>query len=115
LRFSVQLCIHVSSLFHAFYLSSPSHHPWLHHPNNSLLVKVEVVKLLTVSFPPASCYSLSLLGRNILFCTKTSSIYALPFGREIKFHTHTKQEVNILIFIVGDAKQRFWTILVYIF
>jgi hypothetical protein len=45
--------ISTSHLFHARYMPRPAHSPWLDHPN--ILGRVQITKLLIVSFSPPSC------------------------------------------------------------
>jgi hypothetical protein len=72
---------------------------------------------LSCSFlqPPIA---LSLLGTNILLSSLFSNAfyYVLPLISKIKFHTHTKQHVQLLLYILMfkslDSRwedKRFWT------
>jgi len=70
----------------------------------TLIIYVEAYKLRSSSLcsllqPPATS---SLLGPDILlsWLFLTSSIYLLPLVSEIKFHTHTKQEVKLWLCIL---------------
>jgi hypothetical protein len=103
------ICIsHLSCLPH----TPPPHPPWFDYPNNTWW-RMQIMKVLIMQFSPSSCYFLP-LGANILLSTlfSSTSIYVLPLMWETKFHTSTKQQVSIVLYILifmfldGDGKSR---------
>jgi hypothetical protein len=78
-------------------LPSSSYFPWFYHPNNSRW-SVQVTKLLIIQSSPAS-HPFHPPSYVQVFscapCSQTLSIYVLSLVWEIRFHTHTKQQVKL--------------------
>jgi len=82
-------------LLHACNLPCPSDPPLFVHHNNIQRV-VQAVMLLIMQSSRASHYVLPLRYKHLLWhCSQTLSSSTLPIIWENKFHTHTKQHVNI--------------------
>jgi len=87
-RFSNQNTVRSSHLSNACCIPRPSHPPWLEHPN-----KLRSSSLCTLLQSPVTS---SFLGPNVLlYALFSNTVYVLPLVWEIKFHTHTKQQVKL--------------------
>jgi hypothetical protein len=88
----------------------PPNPPWFVHHNNIRQV-VQAVMLLIMQSSPASHYVLPLRSKHLPWhCSQTLSSSTLPIIWEKKFHTHTRQIINIFSYfsqVMGE--KNLWT------